>query len=822
MTTSAGSTSHRPTFGHFTQPRTALLALVAVFAIASGLAASASLLSASGVILGRVVDASGAPVPKAGVLLRNSITGRELSGIADTDGRFFFFNVPANPYHLHVIASGFATLERDIDVHAGAPLELLLTLRGAVAATVEVSDERLAVLLDTDTSVKHIDIDRSLIERAPSAATSRGLEALVLQTPGFIADENGRFHFQGSHGQITYVVDGAPISDQIHATFSNSLDPNQVESIEVISGNVPAEFGNKLAAVVNLTTKSGLGFAKPFSGSVFFGASRFQTFEAGASAQGGDDSFGYFLALALSRSDRFLDPVVFENLHNEGKTGRLFGRVDLGSKDKTSFFRASLTAGGTTRDVPNLPSQEAASQSQESRTRDAMLSLGYTRFAGQTALEISGAGRLSDQRLSPSPGDTPLTFRQDRDLHNGQLLAAVSGAIGAHTWKVGGQAFVWSLQEDFSFGLTDPLYNAPDSEEYNPNLAPYDLTSGGQLFRYRDSGTPRLLSAYAQDTLRLGNLTAQLGLRLDHYRLEDPETALEPRVGLAYHIPATGTVLRASYNRLYMTPENENLLLVSSLEGASLVPPAVAEALGVRQLAVQGERQNAYEVGLEQGVFGLLKVSLSYWRRDATNLSDSFQLFNSGLLFPVTLSKGHLEGADLRIDLARTAGLSGYLSLGTAKAEATPPFNGGLFVSPEPVEVLGKGPFRIDHDQKLSAQLGLQLELAKTGVWVGTVVRYDSGLVTEIEDVAEIRGNPDLAFGLAYVDLDRSPARVKPRTVVSFSAGAELAGIGVPARLQVDLLNAFDEKGLYNFLSAFGGTHVVPPRTLAARLRVRF
>ena len=79
-------------------------------------------------------------------------------------------------------------------------------------------------------------------------------------------DENGRFHFQGAHSQSEYVIDGQTISDQTGVTFSNSIDPGIAQSLEVIYGNVPAEYGEKVGAVINLSTKSGLG--APFKGNV--------------------------------------------------------------------------------------------------------------------------------------------------------------------------------------------------------------------------------------------------------------------------------------------------------------------------------------------------------------------------------------------------------------------------------------------------------------------------------------------------------------------------------------------------------------------------
>ncbi|MBK7294876.1 MAG: TonB-dependent receptor plug domain-containing protein [Holophagaceae bacterium] len=196
------------------------------------------------------------------------------------------------------------------------------------------------------------------------------MESILLATPGFVADENGRFHFRGSHGQMTYVVDGIPVSDQLHATFSNSLDPSQVESLEVITGGISAEYGGKPVVVVNVTTKSGLGTPNGFEGEVSLGAARFRTAEAGFNARGGTASFGWFVSGAANESDRFLDPVNFENLHNHGRTGRVFSastgswaaRTRCGSRCRAAArivrwrtWPRSRRAGRTSGRPPRMP-----------------------------------------------------------------------------------------------------------------------------------------------------------------------------------------------------------------------------------------------------------------------------------------------------------------------------------------------------------------------------------------------------------------------------------------------------------------------------------
>ena len=196
---------------------------------------------------------------------------------------------------------------------------------------ITVSAEATAAQLEVDSSTSHVDIDKSYIARAPASMATRAMEELITATPGFAKDENGRYHFQGSHSQGQFVVDGQTISDQTGVTFSNSIDPGIAQSIEVIYGNIPAEFGDKVGAVVNMSTKSGL--SNPLKAEVYGGVARFSTHEGGLNLGGGSRTFGVFASVTGSRSDRFLDPVNFDNLHNDGDTERGFLRLDYASPD---------------------------------------------------------------------------------------------------------------------------------------------------------------------------------------------------------------------------------------------------------------------------------------------------------------------------------------------------------------------------------------------------------------------------------------------------------------------------------------------------------
>jgi hypothetical protein len=809
--------------------RTRILIFVLTIAASLSSLAPRSVFAAAsaGTIRGMVTGPDAQPMAGVPLVLRNDITGFHAETTTDASGRYAFYNVPFNPYELHVEVQGFQTQHIAIDVRSPAPIDRPISMAlESVTASIQVEAEKSAAVLETDSSQSHIDIDKSSITRAPSAAPSRGMESLIIQAPGFSQDENGRYHFQGAHSQQSYIVDGQPISDQIGVTFSNSIDPGILQSAEVIYGNVPAEYGEKIAAVIDLTTKSGLGTGKP-RGDVHAGGAGFDTYDAGASLGGGTPTTGYYGSVSGSKSNRFLDPVNFDNLNNHGDTERAFLRLDA-APDSSDALRLSGLIGRTNRDVPNTFSQEATGTDNTVETSDWNANAGWQHvFGPTTVLDTTLFARNNRFTYFGSPLDPSVITNSKRSLDNYGVQPTLSIQAGTvHELKFGAVYKLYPIQERFSFGITDPNLNDPASPDYNPNLAPYDLTRGGTFFRFDESRTVAYFAGFAEDTIRLQNLTAQIGLRYDHNSFPLAESQLEPRVGVSYYIPATKTVLRASYNRIFETPEYENILFSSSSLAAALAPPDVQDsrALGNGLLHVPSERQNAYDLGFQQELGSFIRLDVDFWRRDSDFAGDQDQFENTGIVFPLAFEHGHLHGWNVRLDSAPLAGFRGYASVGHTRAIYVPPLAGGLFLDSSALAAINGGPFVIDHDEKLQIQSGLNYDFGTTGIWAGTVVRYDSGLVTGADQT--ILQDPDNAFAYPYLDFTSNtnldPNRVKPRTVWSFSAGADLARLGLPLTLQLDLLNAFDVKGVYNVLSTFGGTHVIPPRTLAGRIRYTF
>src|ERR1700746_440716 len=285
-------------------------------------------------ITGTVLDPSGAVVVNAAVEVRNPVSGYSRSAETDAAGKFSIPNVPFNPYHVTVTGQSFAPYAQDVDVKSSVPINLSINLKVTGSSEVVTVESTAEDLLE-NTSTFHTDVDRGLFDKLPLESQSSSLSSLVtLSSPGIAADSNGLFHGMGDHAENSFSVDGQPITDQQSKVFSNQIPLDSVESMEVISGAPPAEFGEKTSVVINVTTRSGQGLTTP-KGSVTASYGSFGTADLGFNLGYGGQKWGNFISASGLNSGRFLDPPEFRVEHAKGNEENLFDRVDyqLSTKD---------------------------------------------------------------------------------------------------------------------------------------------------------------------------------------------------------------------------------------------------------------------------------------------------------------------------------------------------------------------------------------------------------------------------------------------------------------------------------------------------------
>ena len=774
-----------------------------------------------GTIQGTIKDPNGALVPNAIVTVTQPLTGYKQTATTDAQGMFRIVNVPFNTYTVRAEATGFQSAEQHIDLESAIPLTLDFNLTlGASTESVTVTAGTTS-MLEADRTSSDTDIAQTLLERPLGASPSRAIESIVASTPGFVADDNGRMHPRGSESQVQYVIDGVPVTDNMSAIFSTSIDARTLRTVEVLTGGIPAEFGDKLAGVINVNTRSGL--EGPTQGGISFSGGSFSTGEVGIDFSTHTKRFGFLTNLSASTSQRFLDPPTLDNFHNFGRTGKAFFRLDYQFNSKDSL-RGTFTFGGSNFQVPNRLEQEISGQDQKQRLRDNAQNITYQRiFSPNTLGTVSFFNRASTTRLTSNPSSIPVVAFQDRSLRNYGFIASLATTKHGHNIKFGGQATITPVRERFTFY---PTVVFDDLVDENGNVFPNPVNgfSAAQPFVFNGNKTGRTLSAYIQDRFTVfNNLTLDVGVRYDNYRLLISEDALSPRIAVAYYIPKTHTTVRASYNRFFQPPPAESLLLASSAEAAAISPlAAISGVTTVRPILP--DKQHAFEVGAQQRLTKFLRLTFTVYQKRIENFSDKDQFFETGIIFPITIAEGRVTGEELRLESTEIHGFRFFASYANSRSYGVTPINGGLFLGEDPEGFQTAGlKFANDHDQRNAASFQLSYN-HKSGIYANFSGRYDSGVPTDVEPGTTVAQFVADGFDpRLYNEIDFQRGRVRPRTILNFSIGADLfQKERANLNIQFDVQNLTNELFLYNFESVFSGTHVGFPRLFSARIGLRF
>ena len=932
----------------------ALFFLLGVF-----LAAPASIAQTgnSANVTGTVTDPSGGVVASASIIIHNPVTGFERTTTTDASGNFSFANVPFNPYHLSVSAAGFGAFAQDIDVRSSVPLALKigLTIAGS-SSTVTV--EGGGDLVENEPTF-HTDVDRALFDKLPLESASSSISSLVtLSTPGVAADSNGLFHGLGDHAENSFSVDGQPITDQQSKVFSNQLPIDAVQSLEVISGAPPAEFGDKTSLVIKATTRSGQGVTTPH-GSVFASYGAFGTANAGFDLAYGGEKWGNFISVNGLNSGRFLDGPEFTVMHDKGNEENIFDRVDY-QFNAANSLHLDLLYTRSWFQTPNSFDGQFASPwfgvvvanggldpdgnpvgptDQRSKIGTYNIAPTWTRLINSsTVLTIGGFVRRDQFNYygsdNPFADLGPSNLQQEaasqfRTLTNAGVHSELSVVKGIHNIKAGIVYEQTFLTEHDTFGIVDPTLNAvclnadgsPDTNPaitsqtqctgalqpnlgqgsvgaFVPILGCIDLTrtaplpasdgcSAGQTnsarFLFPGHTDVKQLAMYVQDSITVKNWSFNLGIRGDIYEGLSHATQAEPRLGVAYNVKQTNTVLRVSYARTLETPFNENLVLSSigclnPTVGALFAAENEGCTSGTATPLSPGFR-NEFHAGLQQAFGKYLVINAEYIWKYTHNGYDFSILGATPITFPIEWNNSKIPGYAISANVPNYHGLTALVVMSSVAARFFTPQIGG--VGAVPITPGSFSPFRIDHDEHFNETTHLQYQPKKFWPWIGFNWRYDSGLVAgpvpcdggncagaQIPGFVDVSGlSPDQQFqaGLSCAGVfatppsptnptgtpiiasglcpssqyrskflqipapgtendDHNPPRVASRNLFDLAVGDDnlFRGDRYKWSLRLTAINIGNKDAVYNFLSTFSGTHYVTPRALSAEVGFHF
>ncbi len=736
----------------------------------------------SSVVRGTVTDSTGALVGGAPVVLYNPVSGFRRSTQTSPVGEFSFYNVPFDSYSLSVSGSGFGRTRTDVSVVSSVPVTLTIKLAPQTTAAVTVTAENEGSLSETSPTY-HTDIDRTTIDRLPIESPSSALSSIVtLASPGVAADSNGLMHGLGDHNEDSFSVDGEPISDQQSKVFSNQLPAAAVQSLQVIGGAPPVEYGDKTSLVIAVTTRSGQGITKP-TGSLKLSFGTFGTSNVAFDEAQGGQNWGNFIAVDGLQTGRFLDAPEFSVFHDKGNEENVFDRVDFDMTQRDAMhinFQYTHSWFQTPNDYENVGvvdqfGNPVGNTDQRSKIGTINFSPTYTHVLSPDAVVNFGVFVRRDA-YNYYPSNNPLadyaldqqqeSVSQLRTLTNAGVRSDLSYVHGINNAKFGGVYQQTFLRENDNVGIVDPTLVAgcADNPASSPNcatiLAPYDLTGGGTYYHWTGRTDVKQTALYGEDTVTVGNFQGNFGLRGDFYNGLTIQRQAEPRAGVSYNIKPSNTVLRISYARTQETPFNENLVLSSS-GCADPVLYNIFASLSAGQCVSQSVTpfnpgfRNEFHAGFSQSAGRHFVFTLEYLTKYTHNAYDFSVLGTTPITFPIEWHSSKIPGYAMSAVLTDVKGLSVRFNASSVAARFFNPQLGGVGATPNTPGTYY--PFRIDHDEHFNETTHVEYTAPfRKSLFYAFNWRYDSGLVAGAAPCYNVT-DPNSACAGTSITIDGQP-----------------------------------------------------------------
>jgi hypothetical protein len=562
----------------------------------------------------KVIDSTGIGI-KATVALSSEANQYFSEFTTDADGTAEIKTLPYGVYRLNVEKQGFSSISTALEVRSAIPIEHTLQLAIAPINTV-VQVSSAGTLIDPNLPSSIMQIGSTQIEDRVDSLPGRSVQDLVNSQPGWLYEGSAVLHPRGSEYQTQLVVDGIPLTDNRSPGFGPEIEADDLDSISIYTAGIPAGYGRKLGGVVELDTRheaqAGL------HGQLVLGGGSYDTLQSSGLLQ---DTWGKNTLSASasgSGTSHYLNPVVPENFTNNGTTADfaiMYERDFTPSDRLTASVRHELSC----FEIPNEFVQEQAGRIQNGDNFETMGTVSYQHiFSPNLLTNLAGMVRDNANDLYSNPLSTPIVAFQKNSFREGYFKVTVSFHHGIQEFKAGFESDATFLHENFNYFITDPT----QFDDGTPTTLPPFI-----------QGRPDLeQGAFVEDLVRLGKWTVSAGIRWDHYQLLLNQNAFSPRFSIGRYLPSLNTVLHLSFDRIFQTPSNENILISSSGYIQSVDPQ-------VLKLPVKPSVGNYYEGGSSTSLAEKLRLDVNFYRRDVRNYADDDQLLNTGVSYLSPLIK---------------------------------------------------------------------------------------------------------------------------------------------------------------------------------------
>ncbi|MDE3098695.1 MAG: TonB-dependent receptor [Verrucomicrobiota bacterium] len=539
---------------------------------------------------------------------------------------------------------------------------------------------------------------------------------VILRAPGVAQDSaaNGDLHVRGEHANLQYRINDVLLPEGITG-FGLELDPRFVDSMQLITGSLPAQYGFRTAGVVDIHTKSGAfengGMLDLYGGS-------YDTFRPSFEYGGAQGKWDYFVDGSFNQNSLGIEnPTPGKNaIHDQTEQYKSF---IYASRILSDTSRISVMGGASYSDfqVPNTPglppgtSPDGSTQwsSQMSTTNFDSANLNenqneqnyygiaaYQQSAGDLNYQVAAYGRMSGVHFKPDPiGDlffNGVASDVKRDLYSGGLQADASYALGdKHTIRAG----MMLLNEYLSADSTTTVF--PVNNSGNPT---------GPAYPIPDSGVSHALFAgvYLQDEWKiLPEVTINYGARFDEYYSSFYKgNQPSPRVNIVFK-PTDSTTLHAGYARYFTPPPLENISTetVNQFNGTS---NASSITNGIS--SVTAERANYFDAGVSQKITKHLQVGVDGYYKTAKNQLDDGLFGQTLILSAFNYAKGRVYGVEFTGSYNQ-GGFAAYANLAWSQAWGKNWNSAQFLFSPNDLAYVQNHYIFLDHDQRVTGSFGV-------------------------------------------------------------------------------------------------------------------
>ena len=652
------------------------------------------------------------------------------------------------------------------DTASDAPTEVIIRTKKLDAAQ---------QIIQPDTGVSKYLFPSALIEALPGG-DNVGLNQVILQAPGVAQDSYGQLHVRGDHNNIQFRLDGVILPEGL-SNFGQVLSPRYAQSIQLNTGALPAEYGLRTAAVINITTKSGLDNGGTVS---VYGGSH-GDYEPSITYGGHSGNDTYFGSLSYQQNQLGIESPYNTSTPLHDRTSQLLGfgywshiiddtsRVSLIAGTSNQTFQLPNTpglnsiddgAGYTVNGVPEFFSNTL--QSNQKETTDYVVA-SYLKSAGNFTGQVSLYARQSQLIYNPD-WDAELAFNGVAQQANKKDTTYGLQAEGAwvlnshHTFRAG---LIASTEKATSATVSDVFMLDGDGNQTSD--VPTVIDDNSQK-------TQNSWSLYAQDEWRpLDQFVLNYGLRYDEFASYRTEDQLSPRINFVWTpqwLPSIGaTTIHGGYARYFTPPPFE--LIASNTQ--SKFAGTSFDISGQNDLPY-AQRDNYYDLGIQQAFGRHITFGIDSYERVARDLIDEGQFGAPIILTPFNYKYGRNKGTEFSLTY-NNGPLTAYANLAVSSAKGEDLVSSQFNFSPDDLAYISDHFIYVDHNQTTSASSGVTWRFGGTTLALDGI--YGSGLRADGSN-----GIPNGARLPDYVQVNASIAHH-----LDWAGGADV---------RLDVINLFD------------------------------